>query len=62
LVDDNQGENNQMMNRRTLGFMAAGVGLTALIGGFALQTAKAAGGGKADPAPVGKITPWAAIR
>jgi hypothetical protein len=50
-----------MMNKRTLGIMAAGVGLTALIGGFALQTAKAAGG-KADPAPVGKITPWAAIK
>ena len=50
-----------MMNKRALGIMAAGLGLTTLIGGFALQTAKATGG-KADPAPAGKITPWEAIK
>ncbi len=50
-----------MMNKRTLGILAAGIGLTSLLGGVALQTAKAAGG-KADPAPVGKITPWEAIK
>ena len=50
------------MNKRNLGFMAAGIGLTALIGGLALQQAGAAGGGKTDPAPTGKITPWAAIK
>ena len=51
-----------MTNRHARGIMVAGVGLTALIGGFALRTASAAGGGKADPPPVGKITPWAAIK
>lgn len=42
-----------MMNKRNLGFMAAGIGLTALIGGLALQQAGAAGGGKTEPAPTG---------
>ena len=49
------------MNKRNLGITAAGLGLTALIGGMALQRAGAADG-KADPTPTGKITPWAAIK
>lgn len=49
------------MNRRTLGIVASGIGLTALLGGAALQKAGAAGG-KADPPPTGKITPWQAIK
>ena len=51
-----------MRNRRTLGIIAAGLTSAAVFGGFALQTAKAAGGGKTDPPPVGKIAPWEAIK
>lgn len=49
-----------MKSIRTLGIMAAGLGLAALLGGAALQAANA--GGKPDPPPTGKITPWQAIK
>src|SRR5258708_1205656 len=54
--------NDQMMNKHARGLMVAGVGLIALISGFALRSANAAGGGKEDPTPTGKITPWQAIK
>ena len=50
-----------MQTKRTLGVLAIGAGLAALIGGLSLVGARAQDG-KKIPAPSGKITPWQAIQ